>query len=272
MSSTAIRRLVLSSMLALTLLVGSIPVVALAHTSPSTDSRFAVSDLFDIVNVNVGDLSADGRWLAATATSLRDRIGVDNYRFGDPTYVAPSLSEVLVIDTQTASTQKIFSGSAKRQVRGLRWSPDASRLAMLVLTGDLFAPMLWERTSGKLRDVEVPKGKHVPENTELRWSPDGSRLLFAMRSNEWIEKARRQFNLETKGPVVVHSSKEPFLAWDDLRRMSLTRSLAAFDLKTGQINEILPEMKLRSYELSEDGTFISYQDDITKKTDYDVIG
>ena len=143
---------------------------------------------------------------------------------------------------------------------------------MLVLKGETFAPMIWERASGKLRQVDIPKGKQVADNTELQWTPDGSQLILPLRTNEWLSKARERFDYETKGPVVVHSTKESFLAWEDLRRMSLTRSLVSYEIKTGQTREILGEMKLRSYDLSEDGSFISYQEDITKKTDYDVIG
>jgi dipeptidyl aminopeptidase/acylaminoacyl peptidase len=273
MPALTLRRSVLSTLVALTLLASSVSPAAGAAQSPGpANPRFTVADLFDVTNINLGDLSEDGRWLALTATSLRDRIGINNYRFGDPTYIAPALSNVLVIDTQSANRQQIFPGSSKRQVRSLRWSPDASLLAMLVLQGEIFAPMIWERSTGKIRDLEVPSGKHVPDNTELQWNPDGTQLIFSLRNNDWLNNARQRFDAETKGPVVVHSNKEPFLAWEELRRMSLTRSLVAYDTKTGKTREILPEMRLRSYELAEDGSFVAYQEDITRKTDYDVIG
>ncbi len=115
----------------------AIPVV-LALTSlsslgsaQSATSPFTVEDLLDVANINLADLSDDGRWLAATSGSLRDRIGIDNHRFGDPTYVAPALVDVLIIETQTARAQRPFQG--KKQVRSLKWSPDASRLALLIL-------------------------------------------------------------------------------------------------------------------------------------------
>ncbi|HSQ19392.1 MAG TPA: prolyl oligopeptidase family serine peptidase, partial [Blastocatellia bacterium] len=84
--------------------------------------------------------------------------------------------------------------------------------------------------------------------------------------------AAERFAYETAGPLVVHSSKEPFLAWDDLRRMSFLRSLAAYDLKAAQTRELVPETKLGSYDLDEGGSFIFYSEDVTRKTDYDVIG
>ncbi|HWP55351.1 MAG TPA: hypothetical protein VN476_14575 [Pyrinomonadaceae bacterium] len=202
---------------------------------------FTVDDLLDVANVNIADLSADGKWLAATSGTLRDRIGIDNHRFGDPTYIAPSAVDVWIIDTQNARAQKLFP--AKRQVRGMQWSPDATRLAFLVVKGDAFAPVIWERASGKFVNLNLPAGKEVADNTELEWSPDGGQLLLTLRTDAWRKQTAERFKYETAAPVVVHSSKEPFLAWDDLRRLSAIRSLAAYDLKTGQTRELLPETK-----------------------------
>jgi dipeptidyl aminopeptidase/acylaminoacyl peptidase len=244
---------------------------SLLHATAQTpSSAFTVDDLLDVANVNVADLSDDGRWLAVTSGSLRDRIGIDNHRFGDPTYVAPALVDILIIDTQTTRSQKLFA--SKRQVRGLRWSPDGSRLALFVLKGDMFEPTMWDRTTGKFINLNLPSGKQAADNADLEWSADGSHLLLALRADTWRRKAAERFQYETAGPVVVHSSKEPFLAWEDLRRMSAIRSLASYDVKTGQTRELLTETKLGSYDLAEDGTFITYSEDITRKTDYDVIG
>ena len=232
-------------------------------------SPFTVDDLADVKNVNIADLSEDGRWLAASGASLRDRIGIDNTRFGDPAYIAPSLSDVLIIDTQSAKSQKLFPD--KRQVRAIKWSPDGSRLALLVLKQNRFEPMIWERTSGKWQPVALPRAKVASENSELIWTPAGDQLLITVRGEEWLEQARVKFEAETKASIVVQSSKEPFLAWEDLRRMNTTRSLVAYDIKTGQLRELIAQTKINSYDLAEDGSFLTYSEDITKKTDYDVI-
>jgi len=257
---------------ALTLVLIVFPISASnAKDRPSvfTQSAFTVDDLLDVKNLGVADLSDDGRWIAATAASLRDRIGVDNYRFGDPTYVAPALTEVWVVDTQTAKTQKLFQD--KRQVRALKWSPDGSRLALLALKQKVFEPMIWERATGKWQTVAPPQSKFAAENSELNWTPAGDQLLITLRAEDWLKEVRAKFEAETKAPVVAHSSKEPFLAWEDLRRRAAIRSLVAYDLKTGQTREIVAQTKINSYNLSEDGSFITYNEDITKKTDYDVI-
>ncbi|HMY74230.1 MAG TPA: hypothetical protein PLQ88_20595, partial [Blastocatellia bacterium] len=56
-----------------------------AVSTAQTQSAFTADDLLDVTNVSVADVSADGRWLVALTSGLRDRIGIDNSRFGDPT-------------------------------------------------------------------------------------------------------------------------------------------------------------------------------------------
>ncbi|HZI01545.1 MAG TPA: prolyl oligopeptidase family serine peptidase, partial [Flavisolibacter sp.] len=90
--------------------------------------------------------------------------------------------------------------------------------------------------------------------------------------DSWRKKAAAQFRHETEGPIVVYSSKEPFLSWDSLRRLSLSRSVVAYHLKTGKTREMVPETKIAWYALSDDGSFLILAKDSTSKTDYDVIG
>jgi dipeptidyl aminopeptidase/acylaminoacyl peptidase len=233
-------------------------------------SRFTVDDMLDVSNVAVADVSKDGRWIAATSSSLRDRIGIDNSRFGDLTYIAPHAMDLLVIDAQTGATQKVFTD--RRQVRAAKWSPDGSRLALFALAGDRFRPMVWNRESRRAEIVTLPAGQDSDDAGDLEWTSDGGRLLVPVHSAEWRAQARAQFLRETEAPVVFHSSKEPFLAWIDLRRRSLDRSLAAWDVNTHATTVVLEPLMLSSYRVAEDGTFITVQQDIGKKTDYDLIG
>lgn len=244
-------------------------VLTLMAVGLAAAAGFGVADLLDVRTVNIGALSDDGRWLAATAGSLRDRIGIDNHRFADPTYIAPNRQDLLVLDTQSGTSRTIFSD--RRQVTALAWSPGGARLAMLALSGEGYVPMVWDRASGRAVEITPPPGKIAADNAELRWSPDGERLLLNLRPAEWRKLAADRFKQETEGVAVFHSSKEPFLAWDDVRRMSLEKSLAAYEIRTGKWTEILPNAKSGNYELTEDGTSLTYLTDTTKKTDYDVI-
>ena len=86
-----------------------------ARQQSASGTPFTVEDLLEVRSLNDGELSDDGRWLAIQTASLRDRIGIDNYRFGDPTYISPTRAEVLIIDTQAGRAQGLFPD--KRQVR-----------------------------------------------------------------------------------------------------------------------------------------------------------
>ncbi|HMD36822.1 MAG TPA: prolyl oligopeptidase family serine peptidase [Vicinamibacterales bacterium] len=240
-----------------------------AAQQPQPLDRLVDRFVLDPATVNIGDVSADGKWIVATTASLRGRIGIDNSRFGDPTYTAPSLVDVSVIDTGTGATQKLFTD--KRQMRGFKWSPDGSRLAFLVLDNGVFAPMVWEGSIGTAKAVALPAGKEAADNAELDWSKDGAEVLLAVRGTGWRADAKNRFDAETDAPVIVHSSTEPFLAWDQLRRMSAIRSVVACDITRGTNREVLAETRVSNYALAEDGSTVTYAEDITKKTDYDVI-
>ena len=243
-------------------------VLATAHASAQS-TQFVVDDVLAVSNATVADLSRDGQWLAATSTALRDRLGNDNRRYGDPSYVAPGAMDLLVIDTRTGLSQKIFAD--RRQVRALRWSPDGNRLALLARKGEGFEPVIWDRVSGKTRVLSLPKDREATDNASLQWSADGQQLYFTVRDMVWRKRAAEGFAKITSAPIVVHSSTQPFLAWEDLGRSSLQQSVAVHDLRTGQTRELVTGAKLRSYTLTLDGR-IRYLDDITAKTDYDVIG
>jgi dipeptidyl aminopeptidase/acylaminoacyl peptidase len=231
-------------------------------------NRYTIQDVLDNPSTNAAALSGDGRWLVMTTASLRDRIGIDNHRYGDPTYIAPSSAEISVVDTRGSAARKLFTD--KRQARAFEWSPDASRLAFLLREGDAFKPVIWERASGRLRNLTLPAGMVVSPNANLQWTEDGARLLLAVRTPQWLADARRRFEQEVKGPIVVNSSKDPFLSWDEIGRLSLRQSLAFVDVASGRVQQVLPETLVRSYQLT--GPYVRYNEDITEKTEYETIG
>src|SRR5512133_1842208 len=114
----------------------------------AADSLFTAEDGLDIVSYNALDLTSDGRWLAATSQSRRDGLGVDYRRDGDPTYIRPAASRVWMIDTRSGAARAIYPD--KRNVRTARWSPDGSRLGLLVLDSKsgAYQPVIWDRASG----------------------------------------------------------------------------------------------------------------------------
>ena len=242
-----------------------------AATTRTLGAPFAPEDALNIVSFTVGDLTDDGRFLAATSTVRRDAYGQDFRRDGDPTYVRGTPSRVLLIDTKTGKAQPIFADT--KTVRAMRWSPDGSRLAMLMFNGDVYEPVIWTRSTNRSATLELPAGKYVAENSDVRWSPDGRKLVFATHTIEWRKQARETFaGMTGVTPVFVQSSKDPFLAWDSIRRAGNVRSVMTLEVATGAAKEALPELPIASYTLAEDGSAISYAQDIVKKTDYESLG
>lgn len=106
------------------------PCLAAAQAPNSRARAFTPNDALDVATWTVTDLSRDGRWLAATSATRRDGLGNDYRRDGDPSYVRPARSRVWVIDTRSGQVTPVFA--EQRNVRAGTWSPDGSRLALLV--------------------------------------------------------------------------------------------------------------------------------------------
>jgi dipeptidyl aminopeptidase/acylaminoacyl peptidase len=249
--------------------MGFVVIVARAQAQ-SAPTTFTAEDALNIGSYAIADLTDDGRYLVVTNTVRRDSYGQDFRRDGDPTYTRGIPVRVLVIDTRTGAVQPVFPD--KRPVKAVSWSPDGKRLAMLLYNGDVFEPTIWDRATNRATTSHLPPDKYVAETSDLRWSSDGNRLIFAVHTMQWRKKARDTFANMTAGPVFVQSSLDPFLAWDDIRRMANVRSVVSFDPKTNQMHELLPETMVSAYVLAEDGSAITYNQDIQEKTDYDSFG
>jgi dipeptidyl aminopeptidase/acylaminoacyl peptidase len=241
----------------------------LTSTAATSDS-LGIRDILDIKTTAVADLSSDGRWLAMTVSLRRDGLGVDFSRDGDPTYLRGAPVELLVVDTKNLAQRPVFRG--KTIVRGTTWSPDASRLAMFVVINQSQQLQVWDRVSGRVTSPVLPPGHYIAENSELRWSGDGKSLAFALRNNAWKDRAKKRFDELTRGPITVLDGTGDFLEWDDMNRMNQERSIVLWDIGASTVRTIQPEGRIGTWLLSKDGASITVQQDITKKTDYDVIG
>lgn len=249
-----------------------LPALALLVALPLTAQQpnaFTVDDALNIVTYQIGDLSEDGRWLFATSGMRRDNIGVDNNRaFGDVTYIAPAPRTLWLFDTRSGQARAILP--TKHTVLGSAWSPDGRHLALVLERNAKPSLEIWDRENGKLTLVSISAGKYVAENHDLRWTRDGN-VVFALRTDAWREQARAEFARLTTGPVIVQVGNDPFLAWDGMRRRNAVRSIVSYDPRTRQLREIVPERMVANYVLADDGSVVALSEDITKKTDYDVI-
>jgi dipeptidyl aminopeptidase/acylaminoacyl peptidase len=241
----------------------------------ASGAPLAITDLLDVRSTSVGSLSADGRWLYATSTRPRTSMGVDyNRSFGDPTYAPPTRREAFVIDTR--SGERIVLFPEPRVLGNAAWSPDGATLALLAQgSEDRFDLLLWDRASRKATPVRLPAGRYATGSSDLDWSSDGRTLYASLRSEAWRAKAAAEFARLTTGPRIVQSSTEPFLAWNGLSRMGTIESAVAITVERGRagaMSDLLPEAMTQQWRVTADGRTLVYTEDITKKTDYDVIG
>ena len=231
--------------------------------------------MLKVATSTVLDLAEDGSRVAVAIRTLADNATTDHRRFGDPTYIAPTLVEVVVFDTRTGQSANVFTH--KVNVRQAAWTRDGSRLALLTTTENtenLPVTTAWVWDAGARAVTEVPRkpGVAIATNSELSWQPDGSTLLVALRDAADERAARAAFKRLVEAPIVVHSSQEPFIDWDALRRSDRRVSLAELDPRTGDARAVLAPTKITDYQPARDGSFVVFREDVTEKTNYDVIG
>jgi dipeptidyl aminopeptidase/acylaminoacyl peptidase/tetratricopeptide (TPR) repeat protein len=241
----------------------------LCAQTPTARPTFTASDILSLSGAEIADLSRDGRWLLVTIDTRRDQLGIDYRRDTDPTYLRVTPSRLVMIDTRDGTQRALLPTPVS--VRSAVWSPDASQVGMLLLRDSALVPAVLERASGRVRTLSVPAGYAVAENSDLRWSGDGTRVIVALRTTAWKRAAQAEFARLTRGPVLVQESSEPFLAWDKLRREGNVRAVYALNARTGAASELLPQSMYGTYQVSEDDSVVTWSDDITPRTDYDVI-
>jgi dipeptidyl aminopeptidase/acylaminoacyl peptidase len=251
-----------------------VAVFTVSQPAAQTQSAFTAEDMLKVATASILDLAEDGSRVAVAIRKLADNATTDHRRFGDPTYVAPAMVDLVVFDTRTGTSERIFKQLSN--VRQVAWSRDGAKLAILTTAENaehlpITTASVWDAARRALAEVPAKSGTAIASTSELAWSADGSKLVVALRDAAEDRAARTTFLKLIDGPVVVHSSKEDFLDWDALRRADRTRSLVELDPRTGETRTLLATTRLTDYQISRDGTAIAFREDATKKTDYDVI-
>ena len=72
--------------------------ISLAPVEAQDSRPFDAEIALDVRNARIADVSHDGARVAVTVQTRRDRTDVDHQRFGDPTYVSPVSTRLMVID------------------------------------------------------------------------------------------------------------------------------------------------------------------------------
>ena len=231
------------------------------------DGLFTPNTALDVMSGSVADVTSDGQWLAVTVQSRRDRTDVDHMRFGDPTYVSPASTRVLLIETTSGDQEWLFGDPV--QVRGLTWSPDDTQLGYFLMVGGQYQLRVYDIESGNTRSVSLSTAKEISSSSPLIWAPDGSSVLLSLRPEAWAEEAQQAFAVMTSGPVVVQDSRNDFLAWDRIRNLASRQVAALVSVSSGSVEEILPEADVQGLRFGESGDFVTYTAVKPQKTAYE---
>ena len=190
---------------------------------------FTTNDALNVRSFRIYDVTDDGNFIAGTIQTRRGRLNVDHMRFGDPTYISPYKTDLIIIDTKTGEKKKIFKDMV--QIRSIQWSPDGRILAFFKRDKDEYFLFTYEREKDKVKKLKLKTDKSIASNSFLMWRPDGSGILLALRENEWAEKSRKMYLDLTEGPVIVQDSRKPFLAWEEVRNQSSLQVPAIVDIE-----------------------------------------
>ena len=263
--------MIFSLLIAATVVASSASSLDTASVGASFADTLNANDLLDISTATVADLSDDGRWIALTTTRRRDALGIVAARDGDPSYLRVVPVELHAVDARTLERRSVFAG--KRPVRAATWSPDGTRLAYLEVVDDRSRIVVWERATNRSTVSRLAAGTYVAENSELRWNGAGTQLLFALRTEAWRTQVQERFATIVRGPITHLGSpeREPFLPWEALRRESARRAIAVWTPATQRVETVIAETMIGAWAVSPDGAVRVWNDDITKKTDYETI-
>src|SRR5690606_9674701 len=142
------------------------------------------------------------------------------------------------------------------------------------LINERLAIVVWDRASGRTVTSRMPAGSYVAENSELRWNGAGDALFFSLRSEAWRSSTRANFERLVRGPITHLGSptREPFLPWDAQRREGNRRAIASWNVAAQAVTTLIPEAMITSWGVSSDGARLWWNDDLTKKTEYETAG
>ncbi|MDE2806579.1 MAG: prolyl oligopeptidase family serine peptidase [Gemmatimonadota bacterium] len=226
----------------------------------------------DVNLVSIAAVTSDGSRVAATVRTRRDRTDVDHQRFGDPTYISPVSTRLMVIDTRNGERTWVHEEPA--QLRGFAWSPDGERLAYFAVEDGEYRLRIFDARAGSAETVALGTDKEIASSSPLVWAPDASGVLLGLRPDGWAEEARAAFVALTEAPVIVQDSRNDFLAWDRVRNIAARQIVALVSLadggsgSNGSVREVLTGATPSGLGFSADGSYVTYSTATRTKTTY----
>ena len=228
--------------------------------------RFDTEIALDVKSPQLQAMTEDGRLIAVTVRTRRGRVDIDHQRYGDPTYVAPSLVTAMVIDTRSGDVTWLHEEPA--QVSDFAWSPDGRRLAYLLYDGSAFQLRIFDSNDGVTGTLALRTGRPIASSSPVIWTPGGASILLTLRPDNWAARSREAFFALTSAPIIVQDSREDFLAWDAVRNIANEQITAIVDVEDGSVREVLDDMVPQGVGFSPDGARITFSTAVRTATSY----
>ncbi|MCY3612422.1 MAG: prolyl oligopeptidase family serine peptidase [Gemmatimonadetes bacterium] len=262
---------------ALTAALPILTATALAALAPlpsqAQQRPFTPEVALDVNQVSIAAVTSDGSRVAATVRTRRDRTDVDHQRFGDPTYISPVSTRLMVIDTRSGERTWVHEEPA--QLRGFAWSPDGERLAYFAVEAGAYRLRIFDARAGSAETVAIGTDKEIASSSPLVWAPGGSGVLIGLRPDGWAAEARAAFVALTEAPVIVQDSRNDFLAWDRVRNIAARQITALVSLEDGggsgsygSVREVLAGETPSGLGFAADGSYVTYSTATRTKTTY----
>ncbi len=226
-------------------------VLLISISAFSQKTAFTPQDVLNVKSFSMMDMNDDGSIIIGTIRSRRDRMNIDHSRYGDPNYVTPSKSKLILIDTGSGEETIILQEGSI--IGSVKLSPDGSELAYIVYEIPDYKLYIYNIQKAKSSLVKIKSDLKLSSNSGLDWTIDGSGIIVSFREKGWSEKGDSLFKEATTGPITVYDSKRPFLKWEEISNYSSLSVVAVVDIKSGSLKKLLPEGRYSGFILPEGG-------------------
>ena len=229
-------------------------------------TSFTSEDALNVKSFNYSSMTDDGLWVAGTISSGMDRKDIDHFRFGDPGYVAPYTSELVIINSETGEKRTI--SPAKSIINAFEFSPDGKKLAYLKYINGQYRLYVYDLLTDKSQLINLKDDRSISSDNDINWSKDNTSIILGLRAEDWLTIGDSLYQEATEGPITVYDGNKPLLKWEVIRQHASLNEVVKVEVSSGNVTDLLSESRYDDLNLTENGdtlTFIEYN---PKKTAY----
>ena len=227
---------------------------------------FTSQDALNVKSFTYSSMTDDGLWVAGTIRSRKDRLDIDHFRFGDPSYIAPYTSELILINSQTGEKRSI--SPAKSIIGALAFSLDGKNLGYLKYESGNYRLYVYSLGTGKSKLVKLKDARSISSSNNLLWTKDNSSLILALRADDWSAKGDSLYQEATAGPITVYDGNKPLLKWEEIRQHASLNQVVKVKVSSGSVSDLLSESRYDDFNLTENADSLTFIEFRPKKTAY----